>query len=89
MGMPLVSKDTTNSVIHELTNAGSSDYFANLLDRVRQENPQVAEFLAALALTHDDPLAVSAAGLLIYRLLESQYEANRLSEMLVIGDTVE
>jgi len=88
MGIPVVSKDTANSVIHELTKGMSTDYLANLLKHVRNENPQVAEFLAAFAMKHEDPLAISTVGLLVYRLLESQAEANHLSELMSVGDTM-
>lgn len=79
MSVPLITKDTVNSVIHELMELGGSEYFAELLDRMRRDNYEAAEFLSLLALNHEDPLAVSAAGLLIYRLLESQYEANQMN----------
>ncbi|TET36379.1 MAG: hypothetical protein E3J72_09075 [Planctomycetota bacterium] len=86
MGIPVVSKDTTNSVIHELTKGMSSDYLANLLKHVREKNPQVAEFLAAFAMKHEDPLAISTVGLLVYRLLESQAEADQLRVLMPVGD---
>jgi hypothetical protein len=78
----VVTKDTSNSVIHDLKQGMSQDFLPNLLKMVRNDNPQVAEFLAAFALKHEDPLAVSAAGLLVYKLLKSQYEADALNESI-------
>lgn len=80
--LPRVTRDVGFSVCRELEQAGARDYMRELLQRLDRENPCIAEFVCRLAIQHEDPVGVSNAGLLVYRLLESQMEANRLRDEL-------
>jgi hypothetical protein len=81
-GLPRVTKETGFAVCRELEQETGNDYVIRLLERLEEENPCVAEFVSRLAIQHDDPVGVSTAALLVYRLLESQLEADALRRQL-------
>ncbi|GIW73457.1 MAG: hypothetical protein KatS3mg102_2999 [Planctomycetota bacterium] len=80
--LPRVTRETGYAVCRELEEHPGNDYVIRLLERLEEENPCVAEFVSRLAIQHDDPVAVSTAALLVYRLLESQLEADELRRQL-------
>jgi hypothetical protein len=83
--LPVVTKDTGYAVCRELESEDDNSYIVRMLARLEKENPCVAEFISRLSIQHQDPVAVSTAALLVYRLLESQSEANALRKQLDIG----
>ena len=85
MTLPTVTKETGYAVCRELEREDNNDYVIRLLERVEEENPCVAEFVSRLAIQHDDPVAISTAAMLVYRLLESQAEADALRQQLDPG----
>lgn len=84
-GLPVVTKDTGFAVSRELESEDDNNYVIRMLARLQKENPCIAEFVSRLSIQHQDPVAISTAALLVYRLLESQAEANALREQLDIG----
>lgn len=82
MQLPRVTKETGLSVSRELERADNNDYIIAMLARLEAENPCVAEFVSRLAIQHEDPVGISTAALLVYRLLESQAEADGLRRAL-------
>ena len=83
--LPLVTKETGYAVCRELEREDNNDYVIQLLERLEEDNPCVAEFVSRLAIQHEDPVGISTAAVLVYRLLESQAEADRLREQLGPG----
>jgi len=83
--LPVVTKETGFAVCRELEKEDDNSYIVRMLERLEQENPCVAEFVSRLAIQHEDPIGVSTAALLVYRLLESQSESNGLRAQLDIG----
>ncbi len=81
-GLPLVTKETGHQVCRELEREDNNDYVIAMLERLEAENPCVAEFVSRLAIQHDDPVGITTAALLVYRLLESQSEADALRRQL-------
>jgi hypothetical protein len=82
--LPVVTKETGATVSREIEREENHDYVIRLLARLETENPCVAEFVSRMAIQHEDPVAISTAALLVYRLLESQAEANSLREQIKI-----
>ena len=76
--LPKVTKETGYAVCRELEQEDDNNYIILLLERLEEENPCVAEFVSRLAIQHDDPVGISTAALLVYRLLESQAQSNEL-----------
>jgi hypothetical protein len=85
MRLPVVTKETGLSVCRELEREEDNDFIVRLLERLEAENPCVAEFVSRLAIQHEDPVAISTAALLVYRLLESQAESNALGEQIKLS----
>jgi hypothetical protein len=83
--LPRVTKETGFAVCRELETEDNNDYIIAMLERLEGENPCVAEFVSRLAIQHDDPVGISTAALLVYRLLESQAEADDLRRQLEGG----
>jgi hypothetical protein len=77
--LPRVTRETGYAVCREFEQENDNDYVIRLLERLEQVNPCIAEFVSRLAIQHDDPVGVSTAALLVYRLLESQAEADGLN----------
>ncbi|MFC1707083.1 hypothetical protein ACFL59_09725 [Planctomycetota bacterium] len=80
--LPYVTTETGHAVCRELEQEEGNCYVMGLLERLEEENPCVAEFVSRLAIQHHDPVGISTAALLVYRLLESQLEADTLNEQL-------
>lgn len=76
--LPIVSEDTGHAVQAELLHSRQSEYVSELLERLQEDNPRIAEFVSRLANKCRDPTAVTYGSLLVYRLLESQAEADEL-----------
>lgn len=85
MNLPRVTKETGYAVCRELEQADNNDYVISMLERLEAQNPCVAEFVSRLAIQHEDPVGISTAALLVYRLLESQAEADDLRRQLDTG----
>ncbi len=84
-GLPTVTKETGYAICRELEREDNNAYVIQLLERLEGENPCVAEFVSRLAIQHDDPVGITTAAVLVYRLLESQAEADDLREQLAPG----
>ncbi len=84
-GLPTVTKETGFAVCRELERDPNNSYVIRLLERLEEDNPCVAEFVSRLAIQHEDPVGISTAAVLVYRLLESQAEADTLREQLGTG----
>lgn len=82
VALPRVTKHTGYAVCRELEQEEDNSYVIRLLERLEEENPCIAEFVSRLAIQHDDPVGISTAALLVYRLLESQAEADSLNRQL-------
>ncbi len=77
-----MTKETGYAVCRELETEPNNDYIIELLERLEGENPCVAEFISRMAIQHEDPVGISTAALLVYRLLESQLESNCMKKQL-------
>lgn len=78
--LPLVSEDVCYAVQAELHHSKENEFVIELLRRLEKDNPLVANFIAQFSLTTEDPVGATYAGLLVYRLLESQADANNLNK---------
>lgn len=86
MLLPRVTKETGFTVCHELEREDNNEYVIRMLERLERENPCVAEFVTRLAIQNEDPVGITTAALLVYRLLESQAEADALRQQLAPGN---
>ena len=82
MALPKATPAVGHAGRAELEHTPGNAYAVQILERLERENPCVAEFVSQMAIRHTDPVAVSTAALLVYRLLESQAEAEELKRTL-------
>lgn len=77
--LPKVSEAVGHAVCAEMEQETGNEYIVKILERLEKENPCLAEFISRLAMRHSDPVGVSTSALLVYRLLESQIDADELT----------
>lgn len=89
MSLPRVSLATGNAVLGELRGTRGGAEVERLLQRLRETNPCISRFIEQLAARHPESAEIYAAALVVYRLLESQDEANHLKEEFAWEEEVE
>lgn len=57
-----------------------NSYVAEMLTRLKEDNSYVANMVSGFAINFSEPVRAAYTGLLVYRLLESQAEADKLSK---------
>ena len=82
MQLPKVTPEIGQAIKAELERTAGNEYVVKMLERLERENPCVAEFVSQMAMQHADPVTVSTAALLVYRLLESQADADQLKKQI-------
>ena len=80
MRMPLVTEEIGYAVQREMEEVRHNEYVIHVLERLEQANPCLAHFISRLSLEHNDPVAISTAAILVYRLLESQLESDSMKK---------
>lgn len=80
--LPVVTEDVGFAVQAEVSQTPDNDYMVDLIKRLQNENPCVINFISQLSIYSKDPLGASACGLLVYRLLESQAEADQMNRAM-------
>lgn len=81
--LPVVKEEIGHAVQAEMLHSNGKTYEIKMLQRLaRDDNPCIANFISAFAMGMETPEARDAAmysGLLVYRMLESQAEADRMN----------
>lgn len=70
--LPLVDKETEDSIFKEMERVGGDAFAKDLLIRLRMENPNIAAAIVSLAALSNDDRATSICAAIVYRLLEKQ-----------------
>ena len=76
--VPKVHGDIDAAVQAELSQSQGNEYVVGMIQRLQDDNPCVANFVSQLALKTKDPITTAYAGMLVYRLLESQAQADKM-----------
>jgi len=74
--LPTVTRDVAAAIRAELLASEGNEYAAGILQRLEQDNPELAQFIAVFAQTQTNPVGVATGAVLTYRLLESQLDAD-------------
>jgi hypothetical protein len=77
--LPAVTKDVAAAVRAELLASEGNDYAVAILQRLEKDNPELAQFIALFSQTQPNPAGVATGAVLVYRLLESQLDADGLN----------
>jgi len=78
--LPIVTEEVGYTIQAELKQSSKNDYIREMLERLQEDNPCVANFISKMSLSSDDATGTAYTALLTYRLLESQAEADRLND---------
>lgn len=75
--LPQVNHEVGFSVAHSIGNQYDRDFVKKELNIIKKENPAVAEFIKKWSL---GKLHTAFCGILVYKLLRSQAEVDRMTE---------
>lgn len=79
--MPRVETGIFDVVTTELIE-GKLPYIEEMLRRIAAENPGVANFISQFSKNSSEYVAISTCGVIVYRLIASQLEADALKKSL-------
>ena len=79
--LPVVKRETTYSLIGNLQNADDFEYIERRLDEIEKVNPIVSKWIKNFSKTSKSRLLTAYCGLMVYELLYSQAEADKMNEM--------
>jgi len=77
--LPVVKPEIGGPLERELFDKFDVDYIKETLARLDTENPTIARFIRKFSKTTDDRKGAAFCGVVVYRMLESQAEANRMN----------
>lgn len=83
--LPIVAAEVGFSLAKYVGERGDSEFIANELKKIDKENPTIAEFIKKWASLGGCKTHTKFCGILVYKLLRSQAEANRMKEDLNLG----
>lgn len=82
--LPLVNGQVGLPIARDLLNQDDDEYIQEEISKINDENPVIIEFLQQFAETTDDETGSLFAGVLIYKLLRSQAEANMMKQEIAL-----
>ncbi len=81
--LPYVSEEIGFALQGEILEKPGNEYVVEILQRLTEDNPHVANFIATMSLNSDgSPLHSAYLSILVYRLLESQADADKMKSEL-------
>ena len=83
--LPVVNPEVSHSLRRELCDKFDEPYLKEQLQILKEKNPVIAKWIKSYGKTTDDKLGAMYCGLMVYKLLESQAEANQMAEDIKLG----
>lgn len=77
--LPVVKPEIGGSLERELFDKFDVEYIKAQLARLDNDNPTIARFIRKFSKTTKDRTGAAMCGVVVYRMLESQAEANRMN----------
>lgn len=84
--LPKVDSDVGFSLARCVGEKGDSEFIKSEMRIMSKENPTVANFIKSWSSLCDCEMHSIFCGILVYKLLRSQAEANQMKEDLNLGD---
>ena len=84
--LPIVDAEVGFSLAKTVGEKGDLEFINSELRRIDKENPVVADFIKKWAKLGNCSTHTKFCGILVYRMLQSQAEADRMTEDLNLGD---
>lgn len=80
--LPIVKPETCFSLEREVKDLNDKDYVKKVLKKINEINPVVAMWIKNYSKKTNDRLGSIVCAVMVYRLLESQEEADFLNEII-------
>lgn len=78
--LPVVKPEISGPLEHEISSSQyDEEYLESQLARIDEENPMIGQWIRTFAETTDDETGAAFCALVVYRMLESQAEANKMN----------
>lgn len=84
MELPHVNFDIGHSLAREVVCRDDKEYLEEQLNRLEKENPAVSRWIRNFSKTTRDRLGSMFCAVMVYRLLESQAEADRMTREIKV-----
>jgi hypothetical protein len=78
--LPVVKPEICYSLEHEVIGQFDVEYVKSFLKKLDSDNPTIAQFIRRFSKTTEDRMGAIFCGLIVYRMLESQAEANEMNQ---------
>jgi hypothetical protein len=78
--LPFVKTDTGFSIARELVDKFDDSYIKEQLKIIKENNPTIADFITKFSNKCEDKNGSAICGIVVYRLIESQTEANKMKK---------
>ena len=80
--LPVVKPETCYSIERECIDIPDTEYCKKMLKKINNDNPVIATWIKNFSKTTNDRLGAIVCAVVVYRLLESQDEADYLNEVM-------
>lgn len=80
--LPIVKPETCFSIERECANVPDAKFVKSMLKKIAEENPVIAMWIKNYSKTTKDRFGAIVCAVVVYRLLESQDEADFLNEIM-------
>lgn len=82
--LPVVNPNVGYSLSRQLMQVDDEPYMEEELERIDATNPAISMWIRKYAERTEDPMGAMFCALLVYKMLESQAEANKMSEEIAL-----
>jgi hypothetical protein len=82
--LPVVKEEVGFSIAQYIGSRGDKEFIKKELRKIRKENPAVADFIVKWSKLDNHAIHSAFCGILVYQLLRSQAEVDRMEEDLFL-----
>ena len=82
--LPVVSKEVAIPIGKSIITENDNEYCKEQLSLLKVKNPVIAHWIENFSNKCEDKIGATMCGLIVYRLLESQAEANRMKSEILL-----
>ena len=83
--IPVVKPEIGASLQREIGDKFDKSYMKDQLRKLDVENPVISRFIRKFSKTTDDPMGAAFCGLVVFKLIQSQAEVNRMEMEIDLG----
>lgn len=84
--LPVVKPEVAASLHRQIFDKFDEPFIKEQLAILDKDNPVIARWIRQFGKTTEDAIGAMYCGVIVYKLLESQAEANRMAQEIKLGD---